>query len=386
MTQTSYPFDGQATTETQFSQFFKEFVESGVAASADSLALNVSADSGGMRVFVQPGFAIVRGFAYNSTAVEQLTVTAANVQARVDRVVLRLDPTVNSVVLAVKPGTPGSSTPPALTQTDTAIYELPLALIAVGSSVSVIAPGNLTDERVFSDQGVSNWSTSTRPSAPRVGKVGYNRTTGEYEFWNGSAYAQMVPSTPIGSVIMYGGTSAPAGWHLCDGSAHGSTALQAVIGSANTPDLRGRFVVGTGPGYAQSATGGAATVTLTGAESGTSVHGHGTVTSGSMSANAVHAHSAWSDAAGYHDHNNYGSNLLTAEGDFNPAGSGYLYMINQGQLITGGGSHAHGVGVNNASVEHSHQVTPNASAAANAAAAHENRPPYYALTYIIRKS
>jgi hypothetical protein len=65
---------------------------------------------------------------------------------------------------------------------------------------------------------------------------------------------------PIGSIIMYGGSTAPdSKWHLCDGSAHGSAALQAIIGSANTPDLRNRFVVGAGSTYAQASTGGATT-------------------------------------------------------------------------------------------------------------------------------
>lgn len=63
--------------------------------------------------------------------------------------------------------------------------------------------------------------------------------------------------TPPGSIIAYGGTSAPTGWLLCDGSAVSRTTyadLFTAIGEAfgqgdnsttfNVPDLRGRFLRG----------------------------------------------------------------------------------------------------------------------------------------------
>lgn len=124
MAQSSYPFDSQVVTEGQFSRFFRELQDSGVAASPDALDLTVSADGSGMTVKVQPGFAVVRGCAYFSTAVEVLTIAASESAARTDRVVLRLDPAENSIVLAVLKGVAGGS---ALdpTQTDTDVYELP---------------------------------------------------------------------------------------------------------------------------------------------------------------------------------------------------------------------------------------------------------------------
>jgi microcystin-dependent protein len=55
-------------------------------------------------------------------------------------------------------------------------------------------------------------------------------------------------STPVGTIVMYGGTSAPTGWLLCNGqSTTGYTALAAVVG-ANVPDLRGRTPIGYGQG------------------------------------------------------------------------------------------------------------------------------------------
>jgi|DEB0MinimDraft_6_1074348.scaffolds.fasta_scaffold19456_1 hypothetical protein len=52
---------------------------------------------------------------------------------------------------------------------------------------------------------------------------------------------------PSGGIIMWSGSiaSIPSGWALCDGT-------------SGTPDLRDRFVVGAGNGYAVAATGGSA--------------------------------------------------------------------------------------------------------------------------------
>lgn len=78
----------------------------------------------GMNAKVAPGFVIVRGHAVHSTAVETLPIRAADQGARTDRIVLRLDPAANSIALAVLDGTAADGSP-ALTQTDTGVYEIP---------------------------------------------------------------------------------------------------------------------------------------------------------------------------------------------------------------------------------------------------------------------
>lgn len=94
-----------------------------------------------------------------------------------------------------------------------------------------------------------------------------------------AAALEEIPATPVGSIIMYGGTSAPAGWLLCDGgSTAGYNALAAVVG-ANVPDLRGRAPIGFGSGAgltARSTIGantGTETHTLTTAEIPNHAHG-----------------------------------------------------------------------------------------------------------------
>jgi hypothetical protein len=207
---TSYPFDSQAVTETDYSRLFREFQSTGVADSVGGTGLSVYADGTGMTVKVNSGFAIVRGHAIYSTAIEPLTVTASNTTARVDRVVLKLDPATNSITLVVKPGTAGSSTPPALTQTDTGIYELSLATVAVGANVTSISAASVTGDRQFVGNTVGGWTTATRPSSPRTGRLGYNTTTATWEFWSGSAWTNITQAIDWTTLTNKPATFAPA--------------------------------------------------------------------------------------------------------------------------------------------------------------------------------
>ncbi|GIK64831.1 MAG: hypothetical protein BroJett018_26250 [Chloroflexota bacterium] len=74
---------------------------------------------------------------------------------------------------------------------------------------------------------------------------------------SGGAAWQGFNGVPTGAILPFGGTSAPSGWLLCDGSAINRTTyatLFATIGTAfgvgngsttfNLPDLRGRFPLG----------------------------------------------------------------------------------------------------------------------------------------------
>jgi|TARA_B100000085_G_scaffold166199_1_gene151179 microcystin-dependent protein len=113
---------------------------------------------------------------------------------------------------------------------------------------------------------------------------------------------------PIGGIIMWSGVSVPAGWALCNGS-------------NGTPDLRNRFIVGSGDTYSIADTGGSAEVTLT------------------VSQLPAHTHSAYTEGTGTPP-----GGVATSSGNGSAVDTG----------SAGGGQ------------------------------AHENRPPYYALAFIMK--
>ncbi len=137
---------------------------------------------------------------------------------------------------------------------------------------------------------------------------------------------------PTGSIIAYNQISAPKGWTICDGS-------------RGTPDLRGRFIFGNGGSRGMNSTGGAENVTLTEAQMPS--HNH----SGSTSSHGVKTFegggsSGWN--AGYH------------------------------HRLSLGGNNAWNI---NTADNHSHTFTTDNKGSNQA---HENMPPYYVLTYIMK--
>lgn len=227
---------------------------------------------------------------------------------------------------------------------------------------------------------------------------------------------------PVGTIVAFAGVAAPVDWALCDGSAHGSPELTVVTGSPNTPDLRGRFLLATSAGHPAGQTGGAEAVTLTAAQSGAPAHGH-TASSGTESAdhahladppnantsymhqNASHGHTGWTGGGGAHDHGSaYSNNWQGSDMAQNPSGTDYMPIGQSppGHRTTSKDAHDHPIGIgatdtnhiHNVDVpafwtgginaNHQHGITVDGAAAANAAQSHENMPPFYAVTYIIR--
>jgi microcystin-dependent protein len=148
---------------------------------------------------------------------------------------------------------------------------------------------------------------------------------------------------PSGGIIMWSGAIAaiPTGWVLCDGN-------------NSTPDLRDRFIVGAGSTYAVDATGGSSTVTLSEANLPSHSHGVGNIATSS---------------AGAHTHN---FSIFDSAETFTSLGTVGSFRSNSQTNFTTSSAGAH-----------THTMTGN-TGSTGSGTAHENKPPYYALAYIMK--
>jgi hypothetical protein len=155
MAQTSWPWEGINTSETQFSRWAKAIGGGqGIVGSNGDNNLKVVGDSSGMVVTVKiaggSSQAIVRGHMFNSTSDEPIVVEASDTNPRVDSLVLLLDPSANSILLTLVRGVAATSpAAPSLTKTDTGVYMFKLADILVGANVTTIDSSAVSDARAF---------------------------------------------------------------------------------------------------------------------------------------------------------------------------------------------------------------------------------------------
>lgn len=180
--------------------------------------------------------------------------------------------------------------------------------------------------------------------------------------------------TPVGLIAMWSGASLPAGWTLCNGVA---VAKSDGSGNITPPDLRDRFIVGSGLSYTEGATGGIATNTLTVAQLPSHTHGASTDTQGS------HAHGGSTSAVGDHTHTlpNNGSAQAGADNGGAPVTAATGYGTSRQPSPTGAaGGHSHTIATDTQGA-HTHNVTVQAT---GSGASVENRPPYYALAFIMK--
>jgi hypothetical protein len=148
MTQSAYPLvNSPILNASQWSKMASNWLGSGVIKGALN-SLQVYADSTGMQVKVKSGQAFVKGHFFESDSEVTLPIGVSDPSlARIDRVIVRVDWTANTLQLAVLQGV-ASTVPsvPALTQ-NTSRWEIPLAQINLIANVSSISADRVTDDR-----------------------------------------------------------------------------------------------------------------------------------------------------------------------------------------------------------------------------------------------
>lgn len=163
-----------------------------------------------------------------------------------------------------------------------------------------------------------------------------------------------VDLVPRGTIVMWFGTASdvPEGWAICDGGSYGRSDNN---GSISTPDLSGKFVVGAGTNgtsnYTAHDVGGQDSVALTTPEL------------------AAHQHyiSLGTSGVGNHSHG-MGGSFYQHDGNGSGGDNGFQ---------TSGNDHTRDAGA------HSHSVNGN-SQSTGSGDAHENRPEFHALVYIMK--
>ena len=207
-----------------------------------------------------------------------------------------------------------------------------------------------------------------RASVSATGDLSYNSSNGQFSVSVPSAFVS-------GMIILWSGNTGniPTGFVLCDGN-------------NGTPNLTDRFVVGAGAAYSPGASGGANSVTLTESQipshnhsfSGSSSHSH-TINqhNHSFSGSGSHSHSHGLVTASDQDDNtgafdNYiNTASSTSTNNTNPA------TVNISISGTTGGASDRGTNSQTVSISGN---TGNKGGGNS----HENRPPYYALCYIMK--
>lgn len=164
-----------------------------------------------------------------------------------------------------------------------------------------------------------------------------------------------------GVIVMWSGSAdnIPEGWALCDGT-------------NGTPDLRDRFIVGAGGEYAVGDTGGAKEVTLTTEQM--PKHSH----TGSTNSAGAHTHTGTTNTAGEHTHSYTRYSGITRVSQITLVANAWIGTTTAN--TSSAGAHSHTLNINSAGA-HTHTVTTNETGGGQP---HENRPPYYALCFIMR--
>ncbi len=168
---------------------------------------------------------------------------------------------------------------------------------------------------------------------------------------------------PVGTIILWSGDEAPDDWALCNGQ---------VVNGVQTPDLRGRFVLGLGqgPGLTERRIGdrgGFEQHALVAAELPAHEHTFPATVAYATSSGGAHQHSLWTEAT-----QRTGPPSIPREGEryWDPR---LLAHVPVGNTTRPGGLHSHVFDIPGTETSLQGEGAP-----------HPNMPPFFALAYIMR--
>lgn len=220
-------------------------------------------------------------------------------------------------------------------------------ITAAGNAVTVAGPvtattftGNGADLTALNASQITTGTLADARTSSNIPKLNAGSQTFTGSMTVNGSLAVSSPSTlsgfgtiPLGGIILWSGAlnQIPTGWALCNGG---------TVNGRTTPNLQDRFVVGAGSGYGVGATGGANLVSLSVDQLPPHTHGY-------RDGFYIEAYGANNYPEDYAGPNAQGSG--DTDGDNN-----WIWYRNMTTSSTGSGN------------------------------AHENRPPFYALAYIMR--
>lgn len=233
-----------------------------------------------------------------------------------------------------------------------------------------------TVEKIQPDLDEGNWAingAAVTATASDLNKIdGYNGNTNDLNILSGAAAAGVTSASfvhlngvssnlqtqinsviPSGVILLWSGSvsNIPTGWVLCDGT-------------NNTPDLQNRFVVGAGDTYSVDGTGGSSTTTLISDNLPSHTHTYSGTTDNTSLTGSINKISE-----------TFASNGGTATGVFTKGSA----------TATGTPSSPDSGSVGSVTMDASHTHTYSGTTdATGSGTAFDNKPPYYALAYIMK--